>query len=115
MWAPKYDELRDVFVEAEGVLNEYRPHQARETLIEMMEEQISKGREEIRLCAEAGTRVREVLRGLGKADVEAKSDAEGKDKEVGAGKGTGKRKREDEKEFEDLKDWGSIEQEAGRA
>lgn len=64
-YAPKWDELRDIFLEAHKVINEYRPHQARETLIQMMEEQVRRGREEIRTCRETGQRVKEALNALG--------------------------------------------------
>lgn len=42
-------------------MNEYRPHQARETLIEMMEEQIRREREETKEAKEMVRRVRETL------------------------------------------------------
>ncbi len=42
-------------------MNEYRPHQARETLIEMMEEQIRRAREETRGAKEMVGRVKEAL------------------------------------------------------
>ncbi|KAI4255039.1 MAG: hypothetical protein L6R42_006942, partial [Xanthoria sp. 1 TBL-2021] len=41
-WAPKWDEMRALLSEAHGIVNEYRPHQARETLIQMMEEQVER-------------------------------------------------------------------------
>lgn len=43
-------------------MNEYRPHQARETLIHMMEEQVERCRAETKACDEACGKVREVLR-----------------------------------------------------
>lgn len=49
-------------------MNEYRPHQARETLIEMMEEQIRRGREETKGAKEMVRRVREALEKVAAAD-----------------------------------------------
>lgn len=99
----KWDEIRDVFLEAHKVINEYRPHQARESLIQMMEEQVRRGREEIRVCRETEERIREALGGLGKEmDV---ADMEG-------GK---KRKRERGKAWEERRVWEILEREVGGA
>lgn len=43
----KVDDLRSLFVNAHHLLNLYRPHQARESLILMMEQQLQRSREEI--------------------------------------------------------------------
>ncbi|KAL4895157.1 mediator of RNA polymerase II transcription subunit 7 [Aspergillus ambiguus] len=43
----KVNDLRNLFINAHHLLNLYRPHQARESLIMMMEEQLSQSREEI--------------------------------------------------------------------
>ena len=91
------------------MINDYRPHQAKESLIEMMEEQIRKGREEIRLCAEAKTKVEEVLKGLGK--VEGASD--GSAWKAGKALAREKRKREADKEVIDRQIWRCLEKEVG--
>lgn len=44
----KVEDLRNLFINAHHILNLYRPHQARESLIMMMEEQLDRTREEIR-------------------------------------------------------------------
>jgi mediator of RNA polymerase II transcription subunit 7 len=41
------EDLRNLFINAHHLLNLYRPHQARESLVLMMEEQLDRTREEI--------------------------------------------------------------------
>lgn len=43
----KLEDLRNLFINAHHLLNLYRPHQARESLILMMEEQLDRSRKEI--------------------------------------------------------------------
>ena len=84
------------------MINEYRPHQARETLIHMMEEQVRRGREEIRVCRETEERVREALGNLDKG-------MEITEVEVGK-----KRKRERGKAGEERRVWEVLEREIER-
>ncbi|KAJ5604387.1 hypothetical protein N7510_009541 [Penicillium lagena] len=44
----KVEDMRNLFINAHHLLNLYRPHQARESLIMMMEEQLARSREEIK-------------------------------------------------------------------
>ncbi|KAL8944067.1 MAG: hypothetical protein Q9211_000732, partial [Gyalolechia sp. 1 TL-2023] len=67
-WAPKWDEMRALFSEAHAIVNEYRPHQARETLIYMMEEQVERCKMETKACEEASQRVRRVLEEVEKGE-----------------------------------------------
>ncbi|MCJ1477813.1 Mediator of RNA polymerase II transcription subunit 7 [Lambiella insularis] len=66
-WGPKWDDLRDIFRNAHQAVNEYRPHQAREALILMMEAQLEKGRKEKERIRELTVRVEEMLTGLEEA------------------------------------------------
>lgn len=67
-YAFKWDELHRLFQEAYAVVNEYRPHQARETLIIMMEEQVKRAREEGKGAREMVARVKTVLGELASGD-----------------------------------------------
>lgn len=69
-YAYKWDELHELFQEAHAVVNEYRPHQARETLIVMMEEQVKRAREEGKGAREMVARVKTVLGELASGDVD---------------------------------------------
>lgn len=43
----KVEDMRNLFINAHHFLNLYRPHQARESLIMMLEEQLARSKEEI--------------------------------------------------------------------
>ena len=60
----KWDDLRDLLRNAHQMVNAYRPHQARESLILMMEEQVERCREEIRGVREMKRKVEGILEGL---------------------------------------------------
>lgn len=81
-YAAKWDDLRDLFLNAHHLINEYRPHQARESLILLMEEQVRRGREEVRGVKEIRERVEGVLRGLGDVGLEEVEGVEGKEGQV---------------------------------
>ena len=90
------------------MINAYRPHQARETLIELMEEQIRKGREEIKICDEAKVKIKQALGGLGRLDQEV----EGKETALIERQAGNKRKREVSRE-EDRRIWELLRKEIG--
>ena len=68
------EHLRTLFINAHHLVNEYRPHQARETLIMLMEEQLRRTRAETQGIYEAKSRVETVLRDLGGQHVTADRD-----------------------------------------
>ncbi|MCJ1245377.1 Mediator of RNA polymerase II transcription subunit 7 [Trapelia coarctata] len=63
-YGPKWDDLRDLLRNAHRAVNEYRPHQAREALILLMEEQVERGKREKRGIEELKAKVDEVLAGM---------------------------------------------------
>lgn len=75
----KIQDLRTLFINFHHLLNEYRPHQARESLILMMQDQLDRSRAETEGILRMKAEVEEMLEGLGKLDlVETKVD-KGKD------------------------------------
>ena len=70
----KIDNLRNLFINAHHLLNLYRPHQARESLIMMMEEQLDRTREEIRQMDRVKADVERVLERLAAEDIKGSTD-----------------------------------------
>ncbi|KAJ5123832.1 uncharacterized protein N7515_007657 [Penicillium bovifimosum] len=60
----KVEDLRNLFINAHHLLNLYRPHQARESLIMMMEEQLKHSQEEINQMDKVKAEVEGVLEQL---------------------------------------------------
>ncbi|CAG8897160.1 unnamed protein product [Penicillium egyptiacum] len=60
----KVEDLRNLFINAHHLLNLYRPHQARESLIMMMEEQLNHSREEMKQLDKVKAEVEGVLEQL---------------------------------------------------
>jgi mediator of RNA polymerase II transcription subunit 7 len=71
---PKLEDIKRLFLNAHHLINMYRPHQARETLIMMMEEQLEQGRREMEECDRVRRKVDESLREM---------EGFGRDSEVG--------------------------------
>lgn len=61
---PKLEDIRNLFINAHHLLNLYRPHQARESLILMMEEQLERTRNEIQDMDKIKERVERLLEQL---------------------------------------------------
>ena len=53
----KHDEIKTMYLNALHLINEYRPHQARESLIMKMEDEIERGRQEVEDVKALRTRV----------------------------------------------------------
>lgn len=61
---PKVEDMRNMFINAHHLLNLYRPHQARESLIMMMEEQLSRTKDEIEQMDKVKAEIEGVLENL---------------------------------------------------
>ncbi|KAI9681783.1 MAG: Mediator of RNA polymerase II transcription subunit 7 [Trizodia sp. TS-e1964] len=61
----KIEDLQTLFLNFHDLLNKYRPHQARESLILLMEEQLEKSRAETAQLQLMNKKVQDVLKGLG--------------------------------------------------
>jgi mediator of RNA polymerase II transcription subunit 7 len=75
---PKLEDIKRLFLNAHHLINMYRPHQARETLIMMMQEQLEEGKREMAECETVRRKVEESLRQM---------EAFGRDGEIVGGKG----------------------------
>ncbi|CAD6504914.1 BgTH12-00414 [Blumeria graminis f. sp. triticale] len=64
LWTQKVQDIRTLAINFHHLLNEYRPHQARESLIMIMREQLAKKKAEIQGVRECGERVEKILEGL---------------------------------------------------
>jgi mediator of RNA polymerase II transcription subunit 7 len=64
LYAGRVEDLQTICYNMHDLINQYRPHQARETLILMMEERVQKLREEIARVREGRERVGELMQGL---------------------------------------------------
>lgn len=91
----KNEKLRDILTlvaNMHALVNEYRPHQARETLINMLERQVERKRGEIEGVRKMGDKVRDVLGGFGElAKIDGEGTARGSEENVG---GEAERRRE---------------------
>jgi mediator of RNA polymerase II transcription subunit 7 len=63
-YAEKVQDLRTLFINFHHLLNEYRPHQARESLIMMMEDQLERSKSEIEGIEGMKMKVEGILAGL---------------------------------------------------
>ncbi|KAJ9144119.1 Mediator of RNA polymerase II transcription subunit 7 [Pleurostoma richardsiae] len=67
----KIGDIRTILINVHHALNEYRPHQARQSLIDLMQGQLDRTRAETAAVRAATDKARSVLEGLGSIDVPA--------------------------------------------
>ncbi|OAL52533.1 mediator of RNA polymerase II transcription subunit 7 [Pyrenochaeta sp. DS3sAY3a] len=90
-----------------ALINEYRPHQARETLIAKMEEQVQRKRGEVEGVRKISERVREVLRGFG---AEAPGEEGGKQGERDGKSEVGRASEEDKRRMGQRRMWRAMDE-----
>ncbi|KAI0175451.1 mediator complex, subunit Med7 [Pestalotiopsis sp. NC0098] len=66
----KITDIRDLFLNFHHLINEYRPHQARESLISMMQAQLDRTRAETNTIRDVKEKVERMLEGLGSLKME---------------------------------------------
>ena len=65
LWVPQWEELKRTFEQVHSVINEYRPHEARENLIIRYEDQIAQVREESERVKVSIEKARKTMEDLG--------------------------------------------------
>ena len=70
----KITDIRDLFINFHHLIHEYRPHQARESLIAMMQAQLDRTRAETNAIRDAKEKVERVLEGLGSLKIDDHGD-----------------------------------------
>lgn len=90
VWGPKWEDLRDLFRNVYHALNMYRPWQAKEALIHLLEETRDRAKREIKGVEELKKKVDGVLKGLeGLGDDEDRDRMDGIEMEANHVNGTG--------------------------
>jgi len=75
-YGDKIEHLQTLFYNVHDMINQYRPHQARESLILMMEEQVDKIRTEIRGVNESKEKMHTLLKTIQESGTAAQAQAE---------------------------------------
>ncbi|KAK7517953.1 MED7 protein-domain-containing protein [Phyllosticta citriasiana] len=78
-WANKFKDLDTLLVNCHSLINEYRPHQARASLILMMEDQLRRKRDEVEGVKKMGEKIEAVLAGLGREGIDMGEAVDEKD------------------------------------
>lgn len=111
----RVDSLQTIMYNIHDLINQYRPHQARESLVLMMEERVARMRDETRRIAEAKEKVEGILKGMRDAGEVQRGVVESGDGGVGGG-GQGAGGGDDEKRrLRQRAAWMAIEQEMADA
>ena len=76
-------DIKTLNINFHHLLNEYRPHQARESLILMMQDQLERSRAETEGITRMKAEVEALLEGLGAAKLAEEKDGEGERVDVG--------------------------------
>lgn len=90
----KVADVRKLFINFHHVVNEYRPHQARESLIALMQTQLDKTRAETAAVRAATDRAKRVLEGLGSIEIPDQAALVGGDLDGGDRPGSAREQRE---------------------
>lgn len=90
----KLKHIMTLVLNMHALINEYRPHQARETLLRVLEEQVDRKRAEVEGVRKMGARVKEVLEGFERGVEEAKEREEEPPSEHGEEERRKERQRE---------------------
>ncbi|KAK9416988.1 putative Mediator of RNA polymerase II transcription subunit 7 [Seiridium unicorne] len=78
----KITDIRDLFLNFHHLINEYRPHQARESLISMMQAQLDRTRAETNAIRDVKEKVERMLEGLGSLKMEETPDIIAEEKQT---------------------------------
>lgn len=80
-WQDKYEHMQTLLFNAHHLINEYRPHQARASLIVMMEDEVRKKKEEVEGVRKMGEKIEEVLGSLAREGLQTGPASDGKEEE----------------------------------
>ncbi|KAK5124984.1 hypothetical protein LTR85_001174 [Meristemomyces frigidus] len=108
-WPPFAEDLETITFNMHDLINQYRPHQARETLIMGMEERVARMKGEIGRIGEAREKVAQLLQGLEDAGSGPWRPAGEVDVRVDRGEDAAERKRKARQRAA----WAALEQEMG--